>query len=64
VDTRPVCYPEQRAAIAAADPEFAMPIVNRLADMQAEVAEWRQDMHAHPEILFGCTAPPQASPRS
>jgi len=29
-----------------------MPIVNRLADMQAEVAAWRQDFHAHPEILF------------
>jgi hippurate hydrolase len=29
-----------------------MPIVNRLADMQAEVAEWRRDIHAHPEILF------------
>ena len=29
-----------------------MPIVNRLADMQAEVAAWRQDLHAHPEILF------------
>ena len=29
-----------------------MPIVNRLADMQAEVAAWRRDIHAHPEILF------------
>jgi hippurate hydrolase len=29
-----------------------MAIVNRLADMQAEVAAWRQDMHANPEILF------------
>jgi len=29
-----------------------MPIVNRLADMQSEVAEWRRDLHAHPEILF------------
>jgi hippurate hydrolase len=38
--------------IAAADPERSMPIVNRLADMQTEVAAWRQDMHAHPEILF------------
>jgi amidohydrolase len=29
-----------------------MPIVNRIADMQAEVAEWRRDFHAYPEILF------------
>jgi amidohydrolase len=29
-----------------------MPIVNRLADMQAELAAWRRDLHAHPEILF------------
>src|SRR5437762_7014557 len=29
-----------------------MPIVNRIADMQAEVAAWRRDIHAHPEILF------------
>ena len=29
-----------------------MPIVNRLADMQPEIAAWRQDIHAHPELLF------------
>ena len=29
-----------------------MPIKNRFAEMQAEIAEWRQDFHAHPEILF------------
>ena len=29
-----------------------MPIVSRIADMQAEVAAWRRDIHAHPEILF------------
>ncbi len=29
-----------------------MPIVNRIAAMQAEVAAWRRDIHAHPEILF------------
>jgi amidohydrolase len=29
-----------------------MPIVNRIAAMQPEVAEWRRDIHAHPEILF------------
>src|SRR6185295_2143750 len=29
-----------------------MPIVSRIADMQAEVTAWRRDIHAHPEILF------------
>src|SRR5437764_8420139 len=29
-----------------------MPIVSRIADMQAEVVAWRRDIHAHPEILF------------
>lgn len=29
-----------------------MPIKNRLADMQPEIAEWRRDIHMHPEILF------------
>ncbi len=29
-----------------------MPIKNRLAEMQAEITEWRQDIHANPELLF------------
>ena len=29
-----------------------MPIVNRVADLQAEIAAWRQDFHAHPELLY------------
>src|SRR5215218_9895029 len=29
-----------------------MPIVNRISDLQREIAEWRQDIHAHPELLF------------
>src|SRR3954453_1148715 len=29
-----------------------MPIVNRIADMQAEIVAWRRDIHAHPEIMF------------
>jgi hippurate hydrolase len=29
-----------------------MPIVNRVADLQAEIAGWRQDFHAHPELLY------------
>ena len=27
-----------------------MPIVNRIADFHAEMTEWRQDLHAHPEL--------------
>ncbi|APO69459.1 hippurate hydrolase protein [Rhizobium gallicum] len=29
-----------------------MPILNRAAEMQAEVAEWRRYIHARPELLF------------
>src|SRR3954447_24154556 len=36
----------------ASHPEFSMPVLDRIAAMQAEVAAWRRDIHAHPEILF------------
>ncbi|MEM7190379.1 MAG: M20 aminoacylase family protein, partial [Pseudomonadota bacterium] len=29
-----------------------MPVINRIADFHAEATEWRQDLHAHPELLF------------
>jgi len=29
-----------------------MPVKNRIADLQPEIAEWRQDFHAHPELRF------------
>ncbi|MBU2944441.1 M20 aminoacylase family protein [Shimia thalassica] len=29
-----------------------MPVKNRFAELQAEITEWRRDIHAHPEILF------------
>ncbi|MSO67516.1 MAG: amidohydrolase [Pseudolabrys sp.] len=29
-----------------------MPIVNRVADLQNEIADWRHDLHAHPELLY------------
>ena len=29
-----------------------MPIINRVAAMQDEIAAWRRDMHEHPEILY------------
>ena len=29
-----------------------MPVVNRFAEMHEQIAGWRRDLHAHPEILF------------
>jgi hippurate hydrolase len=29
-----------------------MPVINRLADLQPEMAAWRQDFHKHPELRF------------
>ena len=29
-----------------------MPVLNRAAEMQPEIAEWRRDFHRHPEILY------------
>ena len=29
-----------------------MPIKNRIADLQPEIAAWRRELHQHPEILF------------
>ncbi len=29
-----------------------MPIVNRVADLQAEITTWRRDLHTHPELLY------------
>ena len=32
-----------------------MAVINRVADLQGEIAEWRRDLHAHPEIQFDVT---------
>jgi amidohydrolase len=29
-----------------------MPIINRFADFQDDIAAWRQDIHRHPELLY------------
>jgi len=29
-----------------------MAVINRIADQQSEIAAWRHDLHAHPELLF------------
>jgi hippurate hydrolase len=31
-----------------------MPVVNRIADMSAEMTEWRQHLHTIPELSFDC----------
>ena len=41
--------------IAAFFPEsriIACPFSNRIAEFQPEIAAWRHDFHAHPELLF------------
>ena len=32
-----------------------MAVINRIADQQADIAEWRHDLHAHPELLYDVT---------
>ncbi|MEO1456747.1 MAG: M20 aminoacylase family protein [Pseudomonadota bacterium] len=32
-----------------------MPVINRFAELADEIAEWRRDIHAHPELLFDVT---------
>ena len=29
-----------------------MPIIDRIADLSDEIASWRRDFHANPELLF------------
>ena len=29
-----------------------MPIVNRVADLHADITEWRHDLHMHPELQY------------
>jgi len=29
-----------------------MPVINRVADFAAEIAEWRHDFHTHPELMY------------
>src|ERR1041384_4521445 len=32
--------------------ETIMPIVNRVADLHADIQAWRRDIHQHPELLY------------
>src|SRR5215475_15132921 len=57
VDLRPTvrfvsghATPSQMSHSSCRSPD--MPIINRLADLQPEIAGWRRDIHAHPELLF------------
>ena len=29
-----------------------MPLLNRALELQPEIAQWRRELHAHPELLF------------
>ena len=29
-----------------------MPVVNRVADLHADITAWRRDLHEHPELLY------------
>ena len=29
-----------------------MPVINRIADFHGEIAAWRHDLHAHPELQY------------
>ena len=29
-----------------------MPVLNRIAEFHEEIAGWRRDFHAHPELLY------------
>jgi amidohydrolase len=46
-------YPAKQEWETAKIAEFApMPVLNRVAEMQDEVAEWRRHIHQNPEILY------------
>ena len=41
-----------------------MPVKNRLADLQGEIAAWRRDIHAHPELGFEVRRTAALAPRA
>jgi len=45
-------FAELRNRDMSARTELLMPILDRIAAMQPELAAWRRDIHAHPEVLF------------
>src|SRR3954468_20714750 len=42
----------QRTNRPTPEAEIAMPIVNRVADLQPDIQAWRRDIHEHPELLY------------
>src|SRR3954466_11087323 len=42
----------QRTNRPTREAEIAMPIVNRVADLQPDIQAWRRDIHEHPELLY------------
>src|SRR6266404_9538993 len=41
-----------RSALPGGPCEEFMPIINRVADFHDDIKAWRQDLHAHPELLY------------
>jgi hippurate hydrolase len=41
-----------RGLISRADLEESMPVVNRVAGMADEIAQWRREFHTHPELCY------------
>jgi hippurate hydrolase len=52
LQSRPCGFERESIGPPPAGELIGMPIVNRVADLQSEIAAWRQDIHAHPEILY------------
>src|ERR1700753_217762 len=46
-----ICY-TRHCRLRPPSEDLAMPIVNRVADLHAEISAWRRDLHAHPELQF------------
>src|SRR5437867_7568925 len=46
------CMLDKMEALKPAKPRIAMPIVNRVADLQPNIQAWRRDIHQHPELLY------------
>src|SRR6195952_2447521 len=42
----------RHGTVSSPDRNYVMPIVNRVADLQPDIQAWRQDIHAHPELMY------------
>src|SRR3954468_8713145 len=44
------CY--RGRTVQPGKPVISMPIVNRVAEFQPDIQDWRRDIHEHPELLY------------